>query len=36
MTLRPRDTIPPSERVQAIFVVIGLVVLALLARLPAG
>jgi hypothetical protein len=34
MTTRHETTHTPSERVQAFFVVVGLVVLALIARLP--
>jgi hypothetical protein len=35
MTRRHETTHPPSERIQAFFVVVGLIVLALIARVPA-
>lgn len=36
MTTRHETTHRPSERVQAFFVVVGLIVLALIARVPAA
>jgi hypothetical protein len=36
MATRNEVATRPSERVQALFVVLGLVVLALIARLPTG
>jgi hypothetical protein len=36
MATRTEVPAQPSERIQALFVVIGLVVLALLARVPTG
>jgi hypothetical protein len=34
MTTRHQVTTPPSERVQAVLAILGLIVLALIARLP--
>ena len=36
MTTRHETSPAPSERVQAFFVVVGLIVLALIARVPGG
>ena len=36
MTTRHQVTTPPSERVQAVLAILGLIVLALIARIPSA
>ena len=36
MTTRHQVTTPPSERVQAVLAIVGLIVLALIARIPSA